>query len=171
MASGSRLSVHSASQLGVLMPFERGNRFWEARCSNKGAAPLFEDPEDLKKACIEYFEWVEANPLQAAEKVTFQGHGNTFPVDKMRAMTIVGLCNFIGIARRTWYTWKGETGSSRDDVLHIIEWAEDIIFQQKFEGAAADLLNSNIIARELGLADKKEMTGSIAILDSDDRDL
>lgn len=153
------------------MPFERGNRFWEARNENKGAAPAYENPEDLKEACIEYFEWVEANPLQSAEKVTFHGHGSTFPVDKMRAMTVVGLCNFIGIARATWYNWKGDTGSGRDDVLDIIAWAEDIIFQQKFEGAAADMLNPNIIARELGLADKREMTGSIAILDSDDNDL
>lgn len=153
------------------MSAPKGNRFWEARSSNKGAAPLYENSEDLRSACIEYFEWVEDNPLQAAEKVTFKGRGDTFPVDKMRAMTVVGLCNFIGIARSTWYHWKGDTGNGREDVSDIITWAEDIIFQQKFEGAAADMLNPNIIARELGLADKKEMTGSIAILDADDTEL
>ena len=36
---------------------------------------------------------------------------------------------------------------------------EEIIRQQKFEGAAANLLNANIIARDLGLADKAEITG------------
>ncbi len=34
-----------------------------------------------------------------------------------------------------------------------------MIFVQKFEGAAADLLNANIISRELGLADRQEHTG------------
>ena len=31
---------------------------------------------------------------------------------------------------------------------------------QKFAGAAADLLNANIIARDLGLADKQDLTNS-----------
>ena len=31
---------------------------------------------------------------------------------------------------------------------------------QKFMGAAADLLNANIISRDLGLADKKDHTSS-----------
>ena len=35
----------------------------------------------------------------------------------------------------------------------------EIIRTQKFAGAAADLLNANIIARDLGLADKNEVTG------------
>ena len=34
----------------------------------------------------------------------------------------------------------------------------DIIYDQKFTGAAAGLLESNIIARELGLVDKKDVT-------------
>lgn len=37
--------------------------------------------------------------------------------------------------------------------------AEEIIRRQKFEGAAAEFLNANIIARDLGLADKSELTG------------
>ena len=36
---------------------------------------------------------------------------------------------------------------------------KQIIKTQKFEGAAAELLNANIIARDLGLADKKELGG------------
>jgi hypothetical protein len=31
--------------------------------------------------------------------------------------------------------------------------------EQKFTGAAAGLLNGNLVARELGLADKAEVTG------------
>lgn len=153
------------------MAAPKGNQFWLARNSNKGAAPKYEKPEDLQKACLEYFQWVEDNPLQAAQPVTFKGKGSTFPVNKMRAMTIVGLCNFIGISRTIWYRWRGEEGQTREDVVDIIAWAEATIYQQKLEGAAADLLNANIIARELGLADKKDIQGSIAVLDRDDHDL
>ncbi|WP_290688531.1 terminase small subunit [Haematobacter sp. UBA3484] len=45
------------------------------------------------------------------------------------------------------------------DLSEVITRVEQIIRTQKFEGAAADLLNPNIIARELGLADKTEMSG------------
>ena len=44
-------------------------------------------------------------------------------------------------------------------MLGVIREAEEIIRRQKFEGASADLLNANIIARDLGLADKAEFTG------------
>ena len=39
------------------------------------------------------------------------------------------------------------------DFLSVITRIENIIFTQKFTGAAADLLNPNIIARDLGLMD------------------
>jgi hypothetical protein len=40
-----------------------------------------------------------------------------------------------------------------------IERAEAVIYTWKFEGAAANLLNANLVARELGLADKAELMG------------
>ena len=43
-----------------------------------------------------------------------------------------------------------------------------VIFTQKFEGASAGLLNSSIIARELGLADKKEIDAKVALTDDFD---
>lgn len=41
----------------------------------------------------------------------------------------------------------------------IINRVERLIWQQKFEGAAAGLLNANLISRELGLADWREHSG------------
>ena len=40
--------------------------------------------------------------------------------------------------------------------------AESVIRSQKFAGAAADLLNANIIARDLGLADKNQVDHTTA---------
>lgn len=146
------------------MTFEKGNRFWEARNSNKGAAPKYESPDDLRAACMEYFEWVAKNPLKMAHPVTFQGKGKTFEVAKMRAMTVIGLCNFIGIGKSTWYDWKNEKGDHyRSDVSDTLSWAEDVITQQKIEGAAADLLNAAFIGKQIGLADKTEHSGEVAV--------
>lgn len=138
--------------------FSAGNRFWEAR-SSAGPKPKFEDGDKLWAACVEYFNWVADNPLYADQLVTFQGTATHEPVAKMRAMTIGGLCLFLDVEHRTWRLWRDE----RPDLLPVITRAEAVIYQQKFTGAAADLLNPNIIARDLGLADKKELSGGMAI--------
>lgn len=133
--------------------FLPGNRFWEARSSH-GRNPIFETPDDLWAAALEYFEWVEANPLYADQLVTFQGNATHEPVAKMRAMTISGLCIFLDISRQGWWEY-----CAKPDFSDITARIDDVIRSQKFAGAAADLLNANIIARDLGLADKSELSG------------
>ena len=134
--------------------FLPGNRFWEAR-SSAGPKPKFVDGETLWAACVEYFAWVEANPLWEDHLVTFQGMAKHEAMAKMRAMTITHMCLFLDVEERSWREWR----STRADLLPVITRAEAVIRSQKFAGAAADLLNANIIARDLGLADKSEFTG------------
>lgn len=135
------------------MPAPEGNKFWTAR-SKHGRNPIFEDPQRLWEACEQYFLWVDENPLQEEKLVSFQGESKREPVAKMRAMTLTGLCNFLDIGISTWWDYRKRQGFSE-----ITGRVEQFIYQQKFEGAAANLLNPNIIARELGLADKQEHTG------------
>lgn len=135
------------------MAAPKGNRFWEARSSH-GRNPIFKTPDDLWTACLEYFEWVEANPLYEAKAFAYQGVVVQEPVAKMRAMTITGICNFLDISEDAWAMYRG-----RQDFIGVVTKAEKVIRQQKFEGASADLLNPNIIARDLGLADKQEHMG------------
>lgn len=135
------------------MAAPKGNRFWEARSSH-GRKPLFAKPEDLRTACFEYFAWVEENPLYCSEKVAFKGKATLVEIPKMRAMTIGGLCIFLDINPQTWENYK-----AKEDFFGVTREVENIIKTQKFEGASADLLNANIIARDLGLADKRETTG------------
>ena len=131
-----------------------GNKFWKAR-SKHGRDRLFESADALWEACCEYFEWVEANPLIEMRPFAYQGVVIQEPVPKMRAMTIDGLCLFLDIDVRTWASWR-----SVDDFIPVVTRAESVIRSQKFAGAAADLLNANIIARDLGLADKKDLGSS-----------
>lgn len=134
--------------------FVKGNRFWEARSSH-GAKPKFTNPDDLWAACVEYFEWNEDNPLYETKGFAFQGVVTKEKMPKMRAMTINGLCMFIDVTQKQWMEWR----KNRADLSSVIARVEDVIYKQKFEGASADLLNGNIISRDLGLADKKEVTG------------
>ncbi len=146
------MSEEFRDEKGQFLP---GNCFWEAR-STAGPKPLFENSEDLWIACVEYFQWAHENPLMSVELVKHQGAAKQVEVPKMRAMTIEGLCIFLDIETKTWRNWRN---NSESVLLPVVNRVEEIIRTQKFAGAAADLLNPNIIARDLGLADKKEHSG------------
>jgi len=138
-----------------------GNRFWEARSSH-GRKPIFETPEDLWSACVEYFDWVEDNPLKEGKVFNYQGNIVTASVPKMRAMTLSGLFIFLDISRKTWDLYR-----KREDYIPVVTQVEDVIYQQKFAGAAADLLNANIIARDLGLKEQSESQNNVNLTISD----
>lgn len=105
-------------------------------------------------AASEYFDWVEANPLYEDKLTSYQGINTHEAVAKMRAMTISGLCIFLDIDKTTWFDY-----AKNKDFTNITTRVEEIIRTQKFQGASADLLNANIIARDLGLVDKSEFAG------------
>jgi hypothetical protein len=137
--------------------FKPGNKFWTATFPwGAASAPPMHTAETLHAACIGYFDWCHDNPLLADELVKFEGQATHEPVAKMRAMTNVGLCMHIGISRETWSHWR----AGRADLKEVIVWADDVVYRQKFEGAAAGLLHPAIIARDLGLADRQEVTGA-----------
>lgn len=125
-----------------------GNQFWKFRTKH-GANKIFSDPVKLWGECIEYFKWCESHPL--IEEKVFHAAGiiTRADVSHIRAMTITGLCYYLKISFDTWQNYKKDK-----DLLDIIHEAEQVIYDQKFSGAAADLLNANIIARDLGLSDK-----------------
>ncbi|WP_227731548.1 DNA-packaging protein [Yersinia proxima] len=145
------------------MAAPKGNRFWEARSSH-GRNPKFESADALWAACCEYFEWVEANPLWEMKAFAYQGEVTQEKIAKMRAMTLAGLCLFLDVSDDTWRNYR-----ANKDFLGVVTQVESVIYSQKFAGAAADLLNANIIARDLGLADKKEV--SQTIVDKTDEEL
>lgn len=130
-----------------------GNKFWKAR-STHGRKPIFSSPDQMLEACQEYFEWVEANPLYEMKAFNTKDGIVQEPLAKMRAMTIGGLCIFLDISQVTWFEYAKDK-----DFSNVTTQVEEIIRNQKFSGAAADLLNANIIARDLGLANREELSG------------
>jgi len=136
------------------MAAPKQNQFWKARSSH-GPNPKFKTPEDLLSACEEYFQWVDDNPLWEAKLVSYQGESKIEYVDKLRVMTLGSLCLFLGINISTWWRWRND----RDDLRKVIDMVEQAITEQKYAGAAADLLNANIISRDLGLADRLQHSG------------
>jgi hypothetical protein len=133
------------------MAAPKGNKYWMMR--DKHGRDYKYTPEALWNEAVKYFEWIESNPLLEDSVNFYQGVPTHEPVKKMRAMTIIGFCLFADIDHTTLSEYK-----LNKDFVTIVTRIENIIRDQKFTGAAADLLNSNIIARDLGLVDKMDHT-------------
>ncbi len=138
------------------MTAPKKNTFWKAR-SKHGRGKIFETPQILEEAANEYFQWCLNNPLYE----TIVQSGKVHEVPKMRAMTIEGLCIFMDVGSSTFKDYCNEDNESYKDFSAITTHIKEVIRTQKFEGAAAGLLNANIIARDLGLSDKQDIDHNI----------
>lgn len=133
------------------MKYEDILGLWKARRANP-----FASPEDLLERSIAYFRWCEDNPLQEEEVYVHRGVITRVDKSKARAFTKKGLATFLGITTVTFssYRHRGE------DWAEVVDLIEQVIYTQKFENAAANLLNAGIVARDLGLAERSEVTGA-----------
>lgn len=115
----------------------------------------FDTPQEFLEAAVEYFKWATKYPLK--EGVLFHNRGQVVRTtnNKVRAFTRHGLANHIGITLRHLDDLKARG----DGWVDAMDMVDQIMYQQKFENAAAGLLSAHIVARDLGLADKTELTG------------
>jgi len=134
-----------------------GNQFWKVR-SKHGKDKIFKSPDILWEAACEYFKWCDANPLKEQKVFHTAGKITKTDANKMRAYTLKGLCIFLHVSSSYFRTFKSVLKEEDKDYLTVIHAIEEIIYTQKFAGAAADMLNPNIIARDLGLIDKQDVT-------------
>lgn len=111
---------------------------------------IFSSPDLLWQEACEYFSWCDNNPI-----MSYEWNGKD-PVrcelEKARAYTLKGLCIYLDVNEK----YFNGVIASNEDFANVCTRIRDVIFTQKFELAAAGLLNANIIARDLGLVDKTE---------------
>lgn len=155
------------------MAAPKGNIFWKLR-TRHGRKKLFSDPKILWKEACKYFQWCDENPLKSVEQIKGRARikkkevneGEDQPEEEMeiidtvdlplmRAYTWEGLELYLGLESLRWY----KTSPDHKDFLQVIGHIGKIMYAQKFTGAAAGLLNANIIARDLKLTDRQEITG------------
>ena len=135
-----------------------GNQFWKLR-SKHGRDKLFKTPELLWAAACEYFEWCDNNPLLEEKGFAYQGIVSKETFAKLRAYTMSGLCFYLHCNEAYLRTFRSQLPQNDKDFNTVLADIEQTMYNQKFSGAAADLLNPNIIARDLGLREKTELTG------------
>lgn len=134
--------------------------YWKWR-GNTGKPKNLKSPKQLLEAAKEYFAWVDDNPL--------------IKNDFIKSGDMAGSIVAIPISRP--YTWQGlemwlrdkgllakldDYRSNKDqrytEYADILAYISQIIFDQKYSGAAVGLFNSNLIAKDLGLVDRTENT-------------
>lgn len=113
-------------------------------------------PQELFDKALEYFTFCANNPLYEMRPF---GTGYCAYVPHMRAMSLAGFFTFANMVDQTWHNY-----AEKPEYIDVITRVRNMLFNQKFEGAACELLNPNIIARDLGLTDKQEINvGNITI--------
>jgi len=137
----------------------KNNQFWRNR-SQHGREKLFATPELLWEAAEEYFNWCDGHPWY---KIEANKNPKAKPADKLVKVptaipyTLSGFCLYCDASEGWWKEFR--KGENIDDFLPIITRIEEIIRTQKFTGAAVGAFNGNIIARDLGLTEKAELSG------------
>lgn len=139
----------------TFMAAPKKNAFWKLR-SKHGRDKLFASPDLLWKAACDYFNWCDKNPWLKKDWVG----KDAIEVDKptARPYTITGLCLYLDCGKNYWEQFKK---AEHEGFSGVITRIEEIIYTQKFEGAVVGAFNASIIARDLGLADKQEITGEV----------
>lgn len=73
-------------------------------------------------------------------------------------MTMSQLCFYLNCNEAYFRNFKLQLPEGEKDFNAVIRDIEQVIYNQKFQGAAAGLLDANIIARDLGLKDRHDHT-------------
>lgn len=143
----------------------RPQELWEATyeqlledLKNRGPGPArkYEDPNDLLVKITEYFQWSVDNPLYVTTTGFYMGQATDHQSERPRPFTMGAMFTFIGISKMGYQDWK----TNRPDLWPVMQWAEETIHNQKFGHAAIGVYNATLIARDLGLADRTELTGA-----------
>ena len=120
--------------------------------------PIYQTPEALLEACLNYFQWLEENPVPVGKThVTKEGNVIRYEEFKMTPATLDGLCIHLKMTRYIWaYYYR-----RHKDYIPVVSWVESWMRNQKFIGASTGLMNANLIMRDLGLSEKvhAEVTG------------
>lgn len=137
---------------------QKMNQLWKLRLKH-GRNFAIETHEQLWENFIEYSDWIENNPLKEQQlikhKITRDEEiVESYQLNKMRAMTKDSFALACGLSG--WHVIESYKERS-NDFLQVVTRIEKYIYDQKLTGAAAGLLNANIIARELSLG-KEEQT-------------
>lgn len=118
-----------------------------------GRPKRFDTADDLWEAACGYFQFCDDNPWHKNEVLKGgEDPGRIVPVPTSRPYTIQGMCLHINLDDNTFYRYSSEEGY--EQFHEVCKRIRQVIYTQKFEGAAVGAFNANLIARDLDIAEK-----------------
>lgn len=136
--------------------FKPGNEIWQMRKVH-GKPLMFDTPEKLWQAALEYFKWNDENPLYEVKAFASGGRVVTQSIPKMRIMTVESFCLHAHTSRETFNEYR-----KKSDYVDVCSSIDTAIREQKLSGAASGFFNAMIIARDLGLRENASIDHSSA---------
>ena len=133
------------------MAAPKGNEFWKLR-SKHGRGRIIESPEVLAQASDEYFKLCIDNPIRTYDYKGKDAEKVEYLIPKVFQKN--ELARFCDLSE-----WRliDDLKKINEDFSQVVTRIEGIIADQKYQFAVANIFNSNIVARDLGLADKSEV--------------
>lgn len=133
-------------------------KLWEAtdadagRMNKEGRPVIFESAERLRKACTGYFELMHANPEYKSEFK--EGAIRNLPCRPL--FTLKGLGLYLGVGESYWRDKRAEMSKRKDteaaEFSAVIQWVDDIVTENKYQGATHGFFKATIISQELGFS-------------------
>lgn len=134
--------------------FIPGNQIWKLADPAKVGRPRkLRNPKQLWEIACDYFQHCDDNPIATEE--TYAGTKGAYVKQQLHPVP---------------YTWAGlevyantdleayKDADERPEYSDVIRVIDAVMTNQKFSGAAAGVFNANIIARDLGLRDRTDIT-------------
>lgn len=143
------------------MSNHKGKELWEIY-KGPGHPRAFKTPDEMWNKAVDYFEWASNKYIlqdKAYKMKDGPQSGDRIEHDFIahrRPFTIEGLCAFLNIGSSTWYGYGDE--AKYPEYSDTFKKITDIMFEQKFSGAAVGIYNGNIITRILNLSDSQNIT-------------
>ena len=109
-------------------------------------------PEELLKKANQYFLWCVNNPMQKEEILKYKDTYERVNISVLRVYTIEGFCTFADLHSNSFYEY-----CKKSQYLGITTYIRNVIYTQKFEGAAGGFFKENLIIRDLKLKDTSDI--------------
>lgn len=152
----------------LVTPFVPGNSFWAKR-SKHGRDAIFASPQAMQEAMMEYFKdnetdtdrWAKGEWKSVNGKLKFKKTPMAVP------LTWEGLAHFCGVSAGYFRAFKStlkQNDPHRADFLAVIQWADEVIFRQKLEGASTNHFNPQLMSYHLGIRKDMPQNSSAGVI-------
>ena len=153
----------ASSKKSTVVKAMEGSSWYGKLPSQVGTNFTFRSAAELEKAWIDYFEYVDTHPWIKKEAVKSGDQaGRIIDTPCKAPYTIMGFQAFHGLGYNFISQLTAKLNDMSDEISKqlscVLVWARTVCHKDKFEGGVLGFYNANLIARDLELVDKRDVT-------------